>query len=171
MKLYENVINALFVSFRSKGRGVIRNAFAPRDGGHLLLSLPLASLHSAFHSPSLSLSLFFFVRVLSFFFARRSFLSSLSLSLFSFNFFFLCSLTPLYSGCTSFRLASQETLGKKTRRTMREGEDKAENGEMEGPGHRRRVINAVVPRCAALRSRLWIARQPRRTRPSIRFSN
>lgn len=32
--------------------------------------------------------------------------------------------------------------------------------EMEGPRHRRRVINTVVPRCAALRSRLWIARLP-----------
>lgn len=38
MKLYENVIKALFVSSRFAGRGIIRNAFAPRDGGHLLRS-------------------------------------------------------------------------------------------------------------------------------------
>jgi len=55
MKLYENVIKALFVSFRSeRDRGVIRNAFAPRDGGHLLLA------------PFLSRSLIFSRRVSSF---------------------------------------------------------------------------------------------------------
>jgi len=55
MKLYENVIKALFVSFRSeRDRGVIRNAFAPRDGGHLLLA------------PLLSRSLIFSRRVSSF---------------------------------------------------------------------------------------------------------
>lgn len=58
MKLYENVIKALFVSFRSeRGRGVIRNAFAPRDGGHLLLA-PLLS-RSLIFSRSLSYSFFF----------------------------------------------------------------------------------------------------------------
>lgn len=53
MKLYENVIKALFVSFRSeRGRGVIRNAFAPRDGGHLLLhSVPLLSRSLIFSRP------------------------------------------------------------------------------------------------------------------------
>lgn len=45
-------------------------------------------------------------------------------------------------------------------------------GRWKDLGHRRRVINTVVPRCAALRSRLWIARLPwPRSRPSIRFSN
>jgi len=62
MKLYENVIKALFVSFRSeRSRGVIRNAFAPRDGGHLLLA-PLLSRSLIFSRRvflSLSGSLFF----------------------------------------------------------------------------------------------------------------
>ena len=95
MKLYENVINAVFVSFRSKGRGVIRNAFAPRDGGHLLLSLPhlvsplphISLLPFSIYlslPPSLSLSL-----PLSFFLARQFVRFSPSLFLFSLPVFFL----------------------------------------------------------------------------------
>ena len=121
MKLYENVINALFVSFRSKGRGVIRNAFAPRDGGHLLLSLPhLASTFRLPLSLSLSLSLpllFFLIRIPSFFLTRQSsvFLSR-TLYFFVRPFFLLSH--PIIP-CSSFRLASQETWKKRGERRRR----------------------------------------------------
>lgn len=96
MKLYENVINALFVSFRSKGRGVIRNAFAPRDGGHLLLSLP--HLASTFRLPlSLSLSLFSFSLYACLLFSSPGNRPFSSLALFIFLYvFFSCSPTPLF---------------------------------------------------------------------------
>lgn len=117
MKLYENVINAVFVSFRSKGRGVIRNAFAPRDGGHLLLSLPhlvsplphISLLPFSIYlslPPSLSLSLFLFSShgnsfvfpLLSFFFLCPFF----SYFCFYFLFFyFALGLPPYYSPCFS----------------------------------------------------------------------
>ena len=100
MKLYENVINALFVSFRSKGRGVIRNAFAPRDGGHLLLSLP--HLASTFRLPlslslSLSLSLFSFSLYASLLFSSPGNRPFSSLALFIFLYvLFSRSPTPLF---------------------------------------------------------------------------
>lgn len=117
MKLYENVINALFVSFRSKGRGVIRNAFAPRDGGHLLLSLP--HLASTFRLPlSLSLPLlFFFIRMPSFFLTRQSSVF-LSRTLYFFVRLFLLLSHPIIP-CSSFRLASQETWKKRGERRRR----------------------------------------------------
>lgn len=122
MKLYENVINAVFVSFRSKGRGVIRNAFAPRDGGHLLLSLPhlvsplpyisLLPFSVYLSLPpflSLSLSLSFLSFFLARQFVRLSFLSFFFLSVFFyffifiylFFFYFALGLPPYYSPCFS----------------------------------------------------------------------
>lgn len=170
MKLYENVIKALFVSFRfERGRGVIRNAFAFRDGRHLLLaplrsaSLPLPHFLCLDSSPFL----FFFSFHLSFLpsFSRSlsSILSRLSLL---FTFLLTVNFSPSPS-CSRVWLSGSRELEKGWR--SRRGK---KSREMEGPRHRRRVINTVVPRCAALRSRLWIARLPRlRSRPSIRFSN
>lgn len=175
MKLYENVIKALFVSFRSeRGRGVIRNAFAPRDGGHLLLGsapLPLPHFLSLRFPLSRSLtysSFFFFISPFlpSVLFPRLSLILSRTQSLFlSFLLIVNFSSSP---SCSLARLSPVVESSKKD-----EGAGgRKKSREMEGPRHRRRVINTVVPRCAALRSRLWIARLPRpRSRPSIRFSN
>ena len=121
MKLYENVINALFVSFRSKGRGVIRNAFAPRDGGHLLLSLPhLASTFRLPLSLSLSLSLSpssLFPYTHPFFFPHQAIVRfPLSHSLFFCTSFFL-ALPPHYS-LFLFQTRKSRDL-EKTRRTTK----------------------------------------------------
>lgn len=129
MKLYENVIKALFVSFRSEqGRSVIRNAFAPRDGGHLLLAqlrssplplphfLSLLCLSFSSSRPTVSLHLAIVNRYFSFSLDRFSFSPSLLIVNLSLSLSPTCLLARFFGSLSSGRKRRRSQRGKKAGR-------------------------------------------------------